>query len=84
MENINHEIQLIISGKSEVRYGVIIKAISSYLGRSQSANSMAKDSLLYKKEETEALKKYVSKNNLWVSKDSIGRLKSIYIYVLQK
>jgi hypothetical protein len=58
VKNINNEIQLIISGKSEIRYGAIIKAITRYLRRSQSANSMAKDSLLYKKEETEALKKY--------------------------
>ena len=72
VENINHEIQLIISGKSEVRYGAIIKAIAHYLRRSQSANSMAQDTLLYKKEETEALKKYVSRNKLWISKDSIG------------
>ncbi len=72
MKNIQNEIQLIISGKGKVRYGAIIKAIAGYLRRSQSANSMAKDSILYKKEETEALKKYVSKNKLWVSKVTIG------------
>jgi hypothetical protein len=72
VKSINNEIQLIISGKGEVRYGAIIKAISRYLRRSQSANSMAKGSLLYKKKETEALKKYIIKNKLWVSKVTIG------------
>jgi len=72
VKKINNEIQLIISGKGEVRYGSIIKAISGYLRRSQSANSMAKGALLYKKEETEALKKYVIKNKLWISKVTIG------------
>lgn len=72
MKRINNEIQLIISGKGEVRYGAIIKAIAGYLRRSQSANSMAKGSLLYKKEETEALKKYIVKNNLWVSIVTVG------------
>jgi hypothetical protein len=57
VKSINNEIQLIISGKSEVRYGAIIQAITRYLRRSQSANSMAKGSLLYKNEEAEALKK---------------------------
>jgi hypothetical protein len=72
VKSIQNEIQLIISGKGEVRYGAIIQAITHYLRRSQSANSMAKGSLLYKKEEAEALKKYISKHNLWVSKDTVG------------
>ncbi len=60
-----HELQSIISGKSEVRYGTTIQAIASYLRRSKETSQLAKDSKQYKIQETKILKKYISENNLF-------------------
>jgi hypothetical protein len=60
-----HELQNIISGKSQVRYGDAIQAISSYLRRSKSASSEAKDSKQIKREEAENIKQFCNQNNFW-------------------
>jgi hypothetical protein len=60
-------LQNIISGKGEVRNGTVIQAVACYLSRSQSPGSMAKGSKLYKKQETEILKNYITAHNLWIS-----------------
>ncbi|MFY9309460.1 MAG: hypothetical protein WAQ28_10480 [Bacteroidia bacterium] len=60
-----HELQRVISGKSEVRHGAAIQAAASYLKRSQGASKLVKNSKLYKKQETEVLKAYISNNNWW-------------------
>lgn len=62
-----HELQRIISGKSQVRNGAVIQAAACYLARSQRTSKLAKESKLYKKQETEVLKDYISQNNLLVS-----------------
>lgn len=62
-----HELQRIISGKSQVRYGTAIQAAACYLRGSQRTSELAKESKLYKKQETEVLKDYIAKNNLLVS-----------------
>jgi hypothetical protein len=54
------ELQNIISGKSQVRHGAIIKAAASYLGGSAQASSMAKRSKHIKKQETKTLEKFVT------------------------
>ncbi len=59
-----NELQSVISGKSKVRHGAAIQAAASYLKRSQRTSTLAKDSKRYKKQETEALKDYITKNNL--------------------
>ena len=62
-----YELQRIISGESQVRNGAVIQATAYYLKRSQRTSELAKESKLYKKQETEVLKDYITKNNLWVS-----------------
>ncbi|MDP5200093.1 hypothetical protein [Flavobacterium sp. DG2-3] len=61
-----YELQLIISGKSEVKHGAIIQAATSYLRRSQSSSEVVKEFKHFKKQETEALIRFANKNNLWV------------------
>ena len=61
-----HELQRIISGKSQVRDGAAIQAAAGYLKRSQRTSNLAKESKFYKKQETEVLKDYITKNNLFV------------------
>ncbi|WP_269236967.1 hypothetical protein [Flavobacterium flavigenum] len=60
-----HELQNIISGKSQVRYGDAIQAISCYLRRSKSAGCEAKDSKQIKREEAEIIKQFCNQNNFW-------------------
>lgn len=62
-----HELQSIISGKSEVRNGAAIQAIARYLKGSQGTGDLDKESKLFKKQETEILKKYISENFFWFS-----------------
>ncbi len=62
-----YELQLIISGESQVKYGAIIQTIANYLSRSQSASSLVKEFKHFKKQETEILEQYITKNNLWFS-----------------
>ncbi|TDW52548.1 hypothetical protein EV144_1011239 [Flavobacterium sp. 270] len=61
-----YELQLIISGKSQVKHGTIIQAATSYISRGQSSSEMAPDFKHFKKQETEILEKFVSENNLWI------------------
>ena len=61
-----YELQLIISGKSEVRFGTIIQAASSYLKRSQGSSQVAQEFKLVKKQEAEILAKFIDESNLWV------------------
>ena len=62
-----YELQRIISGESQVRNGAVIQATAYYHKGSQRTSVLAKESKLYKKQETEVLKDYITKNNLWVS-----------------
>lgn len=61
-----HELQDVISGKGEVRHGANIQATAGYLKRSQGASQVAKGSKLYKKQEAEVLKQYITDHDLWV------------------
>ncbi|HXD91993.1 MAG TPA: hypothetical protein VNX01_02205 [Bacteroidia bacterium] len=61
-----HELRNLISGKNPVRDGELIQTISCYLKGSAGASQMAKEQKHYKKKETEVLKGYITKNNLWV------------------
>lgn len=60
-----HELQRIISGESQVRNGAAIQAAACYLKRSERTSKLAKESKLYKKQETEVLKDYITENNYW-------------------
>ena len=59
-----YELQRIISGESQVKYGAIIQTIAHYL--SQSAGGLVKEFKHFKKQETEVSEQFVTKNNLWV------------------
>ena len=62
-----HELQSIISGKSEVRHGAIIQAATRYLKGSERAGQMVKESKFFKKQETEILVEFITLNNLWIT-----------------
>lgn len=67
-----NELRNIISGKSQVRNGSIIQTISSYLKGSTGTSEMAKIQKHFKKQETEILKEFISKNNLWLKNIDIS------------
>jgi hypothetical protein len=46
-----HELQNIISGKSQVRYGDAIQAIASYIRNGKSPSDLAEKSIFFKKQE---------------------------------
>ena len=60
-----YELQRIISGESQVKFGAIIQTIANYLSRSQSASGLVKEIKHYKKQEAEALRQFITANNLW-------------------
>ena len=62
----NDEIQCIISGKSQVRYGANIQAIIDYLRKGKKSGTLDKTNKHFKREETERLKKYIENQNLWI------------------
>jgi hypothetical protein len=62
----NNEIQRIISGTSQVRYGANIQAAVNYLTSSAKSGAVDKTDKHSKSEETERLKKYIENQNLWI------------------
>ena len=62
----NDEIQRIISGKSQVRYGTNIQAAIDHLRKGEKSGSLDKTDKHFKREETARLKQYVDNQNLWV------------------
>ena len=61
-----NEIQRIISGESQVRYGTNIQAAVSYLAGGEKTSSLDKTDKYFKREETERLKDYINNQNLWI------------------
>jgi hypothetical protein len=60
-----HELQNIISGKSQVRHGDAIQAIARYLRRGKSSSSEAKESKQIKTEEAKNIRQFCDQNNFW-------------------
>ena len=60
------EIQRIISGQSEVRYGTNIQAAISYLRTSEKSSALDKTNKHFKREETERFRRYIENQNLWI------------------
>jgi hypothetical protein len=60
-----HELQNIISGKSQVRHGDAIQAIARYLRRSKSSSSEAKESKQIKTEEAKNIRQFCDQNIFW-------------------
>jgi len=60
------EIQRIISGASQIKYGSDIQTILRFLTGSQESGSMAKTDKHFKKEEAEKLKLFIENQHLWI------------------
>ena len=60
-----YELQHIISGKSQVRYGANIHAAVSYLRAGKAAGALDKADKRFKSKETEKLKQYIDKQILY-------------------
>jgi len=63
VNDLRHELQNILSGKSTVSHGTLIQTITHYLGRSTGTSPMAQDSQHNKREETERLITFIEKEN---------------------
>ena len=67
MQNrLKHELHNILSGKSEVRFGAIIQAITCYLNNGEKTSSIIEINKHFKSQETTRLENYISKENLWI------------------
>jgi len=60
----NNEIQRIISGKSQIRYGTNIQATIDYLRKGEKSGALDKTDKHFKCEETERLKQYIDNQNI--------------------
>ena len=60
-----NEIEHIISRKSQIGSGIVIKTITDYLTRSQETGRMAKTDKHFKKSETKNLIVFIEENNFW-------------------
>jgi hypothetical protein len=63
--SLKSELQNIISGNGEVRYGKTIQTINHYLRREKKAIFGAEKAKFLKAQETKILLNYIEKNNLW-------------------
>lgn len=67
MNSVKYELQDILSGNGEVRYGKLIQTIANYLRRCQKASQMAQSHKQIKEQETKDLILWIEKNNFWVT-----------------
>lgn len=65
LNDIKYELQYILSGKSEVKYGNTIQTIAGYLRRSQETGRLASKEKYFKRKETLELIDWINSNNLW-------------------
>lgn len=66
-KKLKNEIKSIISGKSKVRYGSTIQAVTNHLARSLGSSSLPKSQKQLKREEEKSLRQYVSQKHLWIN-----------------
>jgi hypothetical protein len=66
---LKYELQNIISGKSQVRFGRNIQAITSYIEESTLSSKEIRGSKQFKEQEAEKLREYSDLLNLWVNVD---------------
>ena len=70
MQNdLRYELQNVLSGKSQIRFGAIIQTIASYLKDGEKTSATIEIEKHFKKEETKRLEDYISKKKLWVAID---------------
>jgi hypothetical protein len=62
----NNEIQRVISGESQIKFGIGIQTILSYLRGSETSGTLDKANKHFKNEETKRLRQIVEINNLWI------------------
>ena len=67
LNHVKDELHNVLSGKSEVRFGTAIQAITSYLNNGKKASKTTKSEKCFKSEETKSLEQYVQANNLWIT-----------------
>lgn len=65
LNDIKYELQYILSGKSEVKYGNTIQTIAGYLRRSQETGRLASKEKYFKRKETLQLIDWINFNNFW-------------------
>jgi Serine/Threonine/Tyrosine Kinase found in polyvalent proteins len=63
--SIKDDLQNVLSGKSEVRFGAIIQSIANYLDIGPSASQQIEDTKHFKRQEAKRLELFISKNDLW-------------------
>lgn len=66
-KHVKNELRNVLSGKSKVRFGETIQAISSYVRKSTETSTAIKDTKLFRKQEEQVLEKFISENNLWLN-----------------
>lgn len=66
-----HELQNIISGKSQVRHGDAIQAVAGYLRRGKSTSIALEPSKQIKIEEAKNIRQYCDQNNFWYNEIDI-------------
>lgn len=62
-----HELQNIISGKSQVKHGANIQAVSRYLRKSKSTSGTFESGKQIKSEETALIKQFCDRNSFWIT-----------------
>lgn len=62
-----HELQNIISGKSQVRHGNSIQTISRYFRKSKSTGGAPKSGKQIKSEEAALIRQFCDKNGFWIT-----------------
>ncbi|GGF11083.1 hypothetical protein [Flavobacterium limi] len=67
-----HELQNIISGKSQVRHGDSIQTISRYLRKSKSPGGTFESVKQIKSEETALIKQFCDRNSFWITEININ------------
>ena len=81
MQNkLKNELQNVISGKSEVRYGAIIQSVAGYLKKGSPASSEIAQIKHYKKQEEQRLEAFISENSLWVNNLDFTQYVSCLLY----
>ena len=61
-----NELHNVISGKSQVSYGTIIQAITSYLDNGSRTSNEIENSKQIQEQEKKKLEDYITKCNLWI------------------
>lgn len=67
LKHLKDELHNVISGKSQVRFGTTIQAITGYLKDCAQSSGNTSDKEQVKNQEKEDLENYISNNSLWIA-----------------